>query len=74
MGGYLLPCGNRSMRTDHSNARLSHHDDSTGRPCQRCIKRNIGHLCHNEPKPSQLAQSQGTGVNDGSDSVQIGYQ
>ncbi|KAG0377789.1 hypothetical protein BGX24_005465 [Mortierella sp. AD032] len=26
-----------------------------GRPCQRCIKRNIGHLCHDEPKPSQLA-------------------
>ncbi|KAF8931671.1 hypothetical protein BGZ58_007473, partial [Dissophora ornata] len=23
-----------------------------GRPCQRCIKRNIGHLCHDEPKPS----------------------
>ncbi|KAK9768371.1 Transcription factor, variant 2 [Basidiobolus ranarum] len=21
-----------------------------GRPCQRCIKRNIGHLCHNENK------------------------
>ncbi|KAF9934117.1 hypothetical protein FBU30_003398 [Linnemannia zychae] len=28
-----------------------------GRPCQRCIKRNIGHLCHDEPKPSQLANS-----------------
>ncbi|KAG9072719.1 hypothetical protein KI688_000495 [Linnemannia hyalina] len=23
-----------------------------GRPCQRCIKRNIGHMCHDEPKPS----------------------
>ncbi|KAF9515968.1 hypothetical protein BS47DRAFT_1315622 [Hydnum rufescens UP504] len=22
-----------------------------GRPCQRCIKRDIGHLCHDEPKP-----------------------
>ncbi|KAF8336867.1 uncharacterized protein EI90DRAFT_3144589 [Cantharellus anzutake] len=21
-----------------------------GRPCQRCIKRDIGHLCHDEPK------------------------
>ncbi|CAG8475769.1 12049_t:CDS:2 [Ambispora leptoticha] len=21
-----------------------------GRPCQRCIKRSIGHLCHDEPK------------------------
>ncbi|KAF9955957.1 hypothetical protein BGZ72_003215 [Mortierella alpina] len=28
-----------------------------GRPCQRCIKRNIGHLCHDEPKPSQLANT-----------------
>ncbi|KAF9171697.1 hypothetical protein BGX21_008070 [Mortierella sp. AD011] len=26
-----------------------------GRPCQRCIKRNIGHLCHDEPKPSASA-------------------
>ncbi|KAF9297407.1 hypothetical protein BGZ74_009844 [Mortierella antarctica] len=28
-----------------------------GRPCQRCIKRNIGHLCHDEPKPSAAAAS-----------------
>ncbi|KAG9071081.1 hypothetical protein KI688_008624 [Linnemannia hyalina] len=28
-----------------------------GRPCQRCVKRNIGHLCHDEPKPSQLASA-----------------
>ncbi|KAF9181953.1 hypothetical protein BGZ51_005096 [Haplosporangium sp. Z 767] len=26
-----------------------------GRPCQRCIKRSIGHLCHDEPKPSAVA-------------------
>lgn len=24
-----------------------------GRPCQRCIKREIGHLCHDESKPSK---------------------
>lgn len=24
---------------------------SLGRPCQRCIKRRIGHLCHDETKP-----------------------
>ncbi|KAG0240143.1 hypothetical protein BGX31_002213 [Mortierella sp. GBA43] len=35
-----------------------------GRPCQRCIKRNIGHLCHDEPKPSQLAQMQAANTND----------
>lgn len=23
---------------------------SQDRPCQRCIKRNIGHLCHDEPR------------------------
>ncbi|KAI1923985.1 Transcription factor [Ophidiomyces ophidiicola] len=23
-----------------------------GRPCSRCIKRNIGHLCHDEPRES----------------------
>ncbi|KAF9333009.1 hypothetical protein BG006_004104 [Podila minutissima] len=28
-----------------------------GRPCQRCIKRNIGHLCHDEPKPSAATAS-----------------
>ncbi|KAF9308808.1 hypothetical protein BG003_010568 [Podila horticola] len=28
-----------------------------GRPCQRCIKRNIGHLCHDEPKPSAAGAS-----------------
>ncbi|KAK3828612.1 MAG: hypothetical protein J3Q66DRAFT_323102 [Benniella sp.] len=44
--------------------RRSHMPCDDGRPCQRCIKRNIGHLCHNEPKPSQLAQSQGAGAND----------
>jgi len=32
-----------------------------GRPCQRCIKRSIGHLCHDEPKGSQSAQQQMSG-------------
>ncbi|KAI8360040.1 hypothetical protein B0O80DRAFT_438246 [Mortierella sp. GBAus27b] len=35
--------------------RRSHMTCDDGRPCQRCIKRNIGHLCHDEPKPSQAA-------------------
>ncbi|KAK9768372.1 Transcription factor, variant 3 [Basidiobolus ranarum] len=30
--------------------RRSHMTCDDGRPCQRCIKRNIGHLCHNENK------------------------
>ncbi|KAF8630552.1 hypothetical protein AX15_002854 [Amanita polypyramis BW_CC] len=35
--------------------RRSHMTCDEGRPCQRCIKREIGHLCHDErrPKPSQ---------------------
>ncbi|KAI8365942.1 uncharacterized protein BYT42DRAFT_588323 [Radiomyces spectabilis] len=30
--------------------RRSHMTCDEGRPCQRCIKRSIGHLCHDEPK------------------------
>lgn len=26
--------------------------DAKERPCTRCIKRNIGHLCHDEPRES----------------------
>ncbi|KAG0361133.1 hypothetical protein BG005_009120 [Podila minutissima] len=37
--------------------RRSHMTCDDGRPCQRCIKRNIGHLCHDEPKPSAAAAS-----------------
>ena len=33
----------------------SHFSFLIGRPCQRCIKRSIGHLCHDEPKPSAVA-------------------
>ncbi|CDH49222.1 cwt1 transcription factor [Lichtheimia corymbifera JMRC:FSU:9682] len=32
--------------------RRSHMTCDEGRPCQRCIKRSIGHLCHDEPKHS----------------------
>ncbi|KAJ8072909.1 Transcription factor [Marasmius tenuissimus] len=35
--------------------RRSHMTCDDGRPCQRCIKREIGHLCHDErrPRPSE---------------------
>jgi len=35
--------------------RRSHMTCDEGRPCERCIKREIGHLCHDErrPKPSE---------------------
>ncbi|KAG9045514.1 hypothetical protein FS842_001171 [Serendipita sp. 407] len=32
--------------------RRSHMTCDDGRPCQRCIKRDIGHLCRDEAKPS----------------------
>lgn len=31
--------------------RRSHMTCDEGRPCQRCIKRDIGHLCHDEQRP-----------------------
>ncbi|CAG8434722.1 7804_t:CDS:2 [Diversispora eburnea] len=34
-----------------------------GRPCQRCIKRSIGHLCHDEPKGTHNAQQMTGGTN-----------
>ncbi|CAG8468531.1 6192_t:CDS:2 [Paraglomus occultum] len=36
--------------------RRSHMTCDDGRPCQRCIKRSIGHLCHDEPKGAHGAQ------------------
>ncbi|RUS29455.1 hypothetical protein BC938DRAFT_480646 [Jimgerdemannia flammicorona] len=34
-------------------------EEEKGRPCQRCIKRSIGHLCHDEPKVPPPPHSQG---------------
>jgi len=33
--------------------RRSHMTCDDGRPCQRCIKRNIAHMCHDEPKTNK---------------------
>ncbi|KAF5358803.1 hypothetical protein D9758_008588 [Tetrapyrgos nigripes] len=33
--------------------RRSHMTCDEGRPCQRCVKREIGHLCHDEQRPSK---------------------
>ncbi|TFK65540.1 hypothetical protein BDN72DRAFT_920203 [Pluteus cervinus] len=35
--------------------RRSHMTCDEGRPCQRCIKREIGHLCHDERRPPKAA-------------------
>ncbi|KAI9507257.1 hypothetical protein F5148DRAFT_1276283 [Russula earlei] len=42
--------------------RRSHMTCDEGRPCQRCVKREIGHLCHDENKQvrQSAAQSQTT--------------
>ncbi|OAD69500.1 Zn(2)-C6 fungal-specific transcription factor [Phycomyces blakesleeanus NRRL 1555(-)] len=37
--------------------RRSHMTCDDGRPCQRCIKRSIGHMCHDEAKNPSTAQS-----------------
>ncbi|ORZ15276.1 hypothetical protein BCR42DRAFT_416777 [Absidia repens] len=41
--------------------RRSHMTCDDGRPCQRCIKRSIGHLCHDEPKHTNNAQNNNSG-------------
>ncbi|KAI0252870.1 hypothetical protein BJV78DRAFT_1199626 [Lactifluus subvellereus] len=38
--------------------RRSHMTCDEGRPCQRCIKREIGHLCHDENRPIKQGAAQ----------------
>ncbi|KAI5984088.1 hypothetical protein EDD15DRAFT_2177792 [Pisolithus albus] len=41
--------------------RRSHMTCDEGRPCQRCIKREIGHLCHDEQRPPKtIAKAEAT--------------
>ncbi|KAK8086666.1 hypothetical protein PG994_001640 [Apiospora phragmitis] len=52
--------------------RRSHMTCDLERPCTRCIKRNIGHLCHDEPrdpdsKKSKVTHSQGASGQDESE-------
>ncbi|KAI8815372.1 hypothetical protein BJ742DRAFT_783370 [Cladochytrium replicatum] len=55
---------NASKRRKVSQAcvycRRSHMTCDEGRPCQRCIKRKIAHLCHDEPKPSTPSSNKST--------------
>ncbi|KAI9231266.1 MAG: hypothetical protein BYD32DRAFT_431228 [Podila humilis] len=51
--------------------RRSHMTCDDGRPCQRCIKRNIGHLCHDEPKNSSSSQVSSNSNNSGSSGSQM---
>ena len=40
---------------------------SQDRPCRRCIKRNIGHLCHDEPREGQHRKSKSESDQTGAD-------
>ncbi|QRV85022.1 Fungal Zn(2)-Cys(6) binuclear cluster domain [Ceratobasidium sp. AG-Ba] len=44
--------GQKRRKVNHAclYCRRSHMTCDEGRPCQRCIKRDIGHLCHDERK------------------------
>ncbi|KDQ09218.1 hypothetical protein BOTBODRAFT_69322 [Botryobasidium botryosum FD-172 SS1] len=50
--------------------RRSHMTCDEGRPCQRCIKREIGHLCHDEPKHKPSTGHEETHTPTGGDSNQ----
>ncbi|KAI8077756.1 uncharacterized protein BX664DRAFT_343407 [Halteromyces radiatus] len=52
--------------------RRSHMTCDDGRPCQRCIKRSIGHLCHDEPKHSSNAQNNNQNKNRASNNTTNG--
>ncbi|KAI9489561.1 hypothetical protein BDB00DRAFT_876221 [Zychaea mexicana] len=43
--------------------RRSHMTCDEGRPCQRCIKRSIGHMCHDEPRPDAKKAALNAGEN-----------
>ncbi|KAK9465044.1 hypothetical protein V1512DRAFT_77743 [Lipomyces arxii] len=59
-GGHMSARDSTSMshgpakrrKVDHAcvYCRRSHMTCDSGRPCSRCVKRNIGHLCHDENK------------------------
>ncbi|THH26403.1 hypothetical protein EUX98_g7778 [Antrodiella citrinella] len=46
--------GSKRRKVNHAclYCRRSHMTCDEGRPCQRCIKREIGHLCHDERRPA----------------------
>ncbi|KAK9240992.1 hypothetical protein V1525DRAFT_393386 [Lipomyces kononenkoae] len=49
----------KRRKVDHAcvYCRRSHMTCDSGRPCSRCVKRNIGHLCHDENKEQKQKQS-----------------
>jgi len=60
------PAGDNANRTPKKRrkvnhaclyCRRSHMTCDLERPCTRCIKRNIGHLCHDEPRDQESRKS-----------------
>ncbi|KAH1533044.1 hypothetical protein KXX18_004943 [Aspergillus fumigatus] len=58
-GTHSSPKKRRKVNHACVYCRRSHMTCDSERPCTRCIKRNIGHLCHDEPRePSKRARSE----------------
>ncbi|KAJ1034694.1 hypothetical protein NDA13_000951 [Ustilago tritici] len=53
-GGKKKPSKRRKVNLACIYCRRSHMTCDEGRPCQRCIKRDIGHLCHDEATPAKV--------------------
>uniref|UniRef100_V5EIM2 Zn(2)-C6 fungal-type domain-containing protein n=1 Tax=Kalmanozyma brasiliensis (strain GHG001) TaxID=1365824 RepID=V5EIM2_KALBG len=51
--GKKKPSKRRKVNLACIYCRRSHMTCDEGRPCQRCIKRDIGHLCHDEATPAK---------------------
>lgn len=71
-GTHASPKKRRKVNHACVYCRRSHMTCDSERPCTRCIKRNIGHLCHDEPRePSkQRARSEHEHSVGDDDSVQ----
>ncbi|PWY89397.1 acuM, Zn(II)2Cys6 transcription factor [Aspergillus sclerotioniger CBS 115572] len=58
-GAHPSPKKRRKVNHACVYCRRSHMTCDSERPCTRCIKRNIGHLCHDEPRePSKRSRSE----------------
>ncbi|KAF2190808.1 hypothetical protein K469DRAFT_560087 [Zopfia rhizophila CBS 207.26] len=67
-GSTKIPKKRRKVNHACIYCRRSHMTCDLERPCTRCIKRNIGHLCHDEPresaKKSKMDAENANGEND----------
>lgn len=58
----LLHCICRRREGEHNIDRWVAFCFEQERPCTRCIKRNIGHLCHDEPREHDSKKARGSTV------------